>query len=255
MACPAASTGRGRVRASARRGCLACPSAGGHKRVLIYSHDSFGLGHVSRCRTIANAIVRADPRHLGSDPVGLAGDRLLRVPLGHRFRAHPGRGEAAATAIRPPTCKSASSIRWRCARRIIRDTADIYRPDLFIVDKEPLGLRGEVVPALTAEGARHAAGARPARRHGRSRRARRRMGAQERRAGAARSYDEIWIYGLPQINKPLPGIEVPPSVRQRSLHGYLRRDLPLTATLPHEPKITDGPSSWSPPAAAATAPT
>ena len=31
------------------------------KRVLIYSHDSFGLGHVSRCRTIANALVAADP--------------------------------------------------------------------------------------------------------------------------------------------------------------------------------------------------
>ena len=71
--------------------------------------------------------------------------------------------------------------------RIIRDTADIYRPDLFIVDKEPTGLRGEVVPALdAAEGARHAAGAGPARRHGRSGSARRRMGAQERRAGAAR---------------------------------------------------------------------
>ena len=31
------------------------------KRVLLYSHDSFGLGHVSRCRTIANALVEADP--------------------------------------------------------------------------------------------------------------------------------------------------------------------------------------------------
>ena len=25
-------------------------------------------------------------------------------------------------------------------------------------------------------------------------------------------YDEIWIYGLPQINKPLTGIEVPPDI-------------------------------------------
>ena len=36
------------------------PDANRSKRVLIYSHDSFGLGHVSRCRTIANAIVEAD---------------------------------------------------------------------------------------------------------------------------------------------------------------------------------------------------
>jgi len=33
---------------------------GTKKRVLLYSHDSFGLGHVSRCRTIANAIAEAD---------------------------------------------------------------------------------------------------------------------------------------------------------------------------------------------------
>src|SRR3981189_2679303 len=32
--------------------------------------------------------------------------------------------------------------------RIIRDTADIYRPDLFILDKEPTGPGGEVLPAL-----------------------------------------------------------------------------------------------------------
>src|SRR5258705_8396530 len=26
-------------------------------RILIYSHDSFGLGHLRRCRTIAHALV------------------------------------------------------------------------------------------------------------------------------------------------------------------------------------------------------
>ena len=36
------------------------PTSTRSKRVLLYSHDSFGLGHVSRCRTIANAIVEAD---------------------------------------------------------------------------------------------------------------------------------------------------------------------------------------------------
>src|SRR6201985_3933287 len=40
---------------------LRMPASGGRsKRVLLYSHASFGLGHVSRCRTIANAIVTAD---------------------------------------------------------------------------------------------------------------------------------------------------------------------------------------------------
>ena len=55
-------------------------------------------------------------------------------------------------------------------------------------------------------------------------------------------YDEIWIYGLPQINKPLTGIEVPPSVRHKMVYtGYLRRDLPLHSDVPHELEEIDGP--------------
>ena len=30
-------------------------------RVLIYSHDTFGLGHIRRCRAIANALVASFP--------------------------------------------------------------------------------------------------------------------------------------------------------------------------------------------------
>ena len=69
---------------------------------------------------------------------------------------------------------------------IIRHTADIFDPDIFIVDKEPLGLRGEVRPdARPAAGARHAAGPRPARRDGRSRARSRPNGSARTRPGAA----------------------------------------------------------------------
>ena len=30
-------------------------------RVLVYSHDSFGLGHLRRCRAIAHALVERNP--------------------------------------------------------------------------------------------------------------------------------------------------------------------------------------------------
>lgn len=29
----------------------------GNARILMYSHDTFGLGHLRRCRTIAHALV------------------------------------------------------------------------------------------------------------------------------------------------------------------------------------------------------
>ena len=39
---------------------------------------------------------------------------------------------------------------------IIRHTAEIFEPDIFIVDKEPLGLRGEVAETLDDAEARAA---------------------------------------------------------------------------------------------------
>ena len=32
------------------------------RRVLLYSHDTFGLGHLRRSRTIASAMTAADPK-------------------------------------------------------------------------------------------------------------------------------------------------------------------------------------------------
>ena len=141
--------------------------------------------------------------------------------------------------------------------RIIRDTADIYRPDLFIVDKEPTGLRGEVGPALRLlkeRGTPLVLGLRdvmddPAA-----------LAAEWERKNVVPAlrdlYDEIWIYGLPQINKPLTGIEVPPSVRQRwSIPAICTATCRSQPTCRTKSRRSTGPSSWSPRAAAATAPT
>ena len=117
--------------------------------MLIYSHDSFGLGHVSRCRTIANAIVEADKSVSvlivsGSPMIGSyefrSGIDFVRIP-GVVKQIDTGEYDSANLRVGVE-----HTLEMRT--RIIRDTADIYRPDLFIVDKEPLGLRGEVVPAL-----------------------------------------------------------------------------------------------------------
>jgi predicted glycosyltransferase len=126
---------------------------------------------------------------------------------------------------------------------IIQHTAEMFDPDLFIVDKEPVGLRGEVLPTLEmlkARGTPLVMGLRdvmddPSK-----------LAAEWERKNVVPAlrdlYDEIWIYGLPQINKPLTGIEVPPSVRHKMVYtGYLRRDLPLHSDVPHEMEEIDGP--------------
>jgi predicted glycosyltransferase len=214
------------------------------KRVLIYSHDSFGLGHVSRCRTIANAIVEADKSVSvlivsGSPMIGSyefrSGIDFVRIP-GVVKQIDTGEYDSANLRVGVE-----HTLEMRT--RIIRDTADIYRPDLFIVDKEPLGLRGEVVPALKmlkARGTPLVMGLRDVMDDPDK------LAAEWERKNVVPAlvdlYDEIWIYGLPQINKPLTGIAAPPSVRHKMVYtGYLHRDLPLHTDVPHEAEEIDGP--------------
>ena len=40
-------------------------------------------------------------------------------------------------------------------------------------------------------------------------------------------YDEIWVYGLPQVYDPLTGLDIAPDIRAKvRFTGYLRRHLP-----------------------------
>ncbi|MBS0519128.1 MAG: hypothetical protein JSR90_10575 [Proteobacteria bacterium] len=219
------------------------PATSRSKRVLLYSHDSYGLGHVSRCRTIANAIVEADNSISvliisGSPVIGSyefrSGIDFVRIP--GMVKQITGEYDAANLRV---GAEHTLEIR----ARIIRDTADIYRPDLFIVDKEPLGLRGEVMPTLELlkkRGTPLVYGLRdviddPTQ-----------LAVEWQRKNVMPAlrdlYDEIWAYGLPQINKPLTGLDLPPSVRHKTIYtGYLRRDLPLHADIPHEVEEIGGP--------------
>ena len=196
-----------------------------HKRVLIYSHDSFGLGHLRRCRAIAHSLVDADPAVSvlilsGSPIIGSFDFRsrvdFVRVPGVIKLR----NGEYVSLNLHidlEETLAMRSSI--------LRHTADIFDPDLLIVDKEPLGLRGEVrdtLDLLQRRGTALILGLRDVMDDPEA------LESEWERKHAvpalAEYYDEIWVYGLPQICDPLAGLSVPTSVRRRMTYtGYLRR--------------------------------
>jgi len=49
-------------------------------------------------------------------------------------------------------------------------------------------------------------------------------------------YDEIWVYGLPQICDPLEGIDIPQRVRRKMVYtGYLHREVPTHGAPPRLP--------------------
>jgi predicted glycosyltransferase len=200
-------------------------------RVLIYSHDTFGLGHLRRCRTIAHSLVDLE-RDLsviiltGSPIIGSFNFRarvdFVRIPGVIKLRS----GDYTPLSL---LIDIEETLELRAS--IIRHTAEIFDPDIFIVDKEPLGLRGEVhdtLVMLKERGTRLVLGLRdimdePAAL----------VPEWERKkvVPALRDlYDQIWVYGLPQICDPLEGIDLPKSVRRKMIYtGYLHR------TLPHGP--------------------
>ena len=216
-------------------------NGGRNQRVLIYSHDSFGLGHLRRCREIAHALVE-DQKSLsvlilsGSPIIGSFDFRarvdFVRVPGVIKLRNGDYTPLKLFIDIEETMAMRAS---------IIEHTAKVYDPDLFIVDKEPLGLRGEVESTLRLmkeRGTPCVLGLRDImdepgllapeweRKHS--------------VPALAKYYDDIWVYGLPQICDPLEGIELPASLRRKMTYtGYLRRGLPQTTTKHSLEKIAD----------------
>lgn len=213
------------------------------KRVLLYSHDSFGLGHVSRCRTIANAIIESDS---SASVLIISGSPIIgsyEFRSGIDFVRVPGVVKNMSGEYDSANLRVGVEHTMEMRTRIIRDTADIYRPDLFIVDKEPLGLRGEVLPTLKLlkkRGTPLVLGLRDVMDEPEA------LAAEWDRKKIVPAlidlYDEIWVYGLPQLNDPMAGIAIPPSVRHKTVYtGYLKRELPLHTDTPHELLEIDGP--------------
>jgi predicted glycosyltransferase len=198
-----------------------------HKRILIYSHDSFGLGHLRRCRAIAHALVRHDPKVSvlilsGSPIIGNFEFRdrvdFVRLPGVVKLK----NGEYVPLKL-PMDIEETVALR----AAIILHTAEAFNPDVFIVDKEPHGLRGEVLETLhmlKARGTFLVLGLRDILDDPHL------LGPEWRNKNVMPTlenlYDELWVYGLPQICNPLDGLNVPHSVQRKTVYtGYLRREL------------------------------
>ena len=139
---------------------------------------------------------------------------------------------------------------------LIKQVVLSFDPDIVIVDKEPVGLRGELVPALDIlrrRGARIVLGLRdvldePAK-----------LYEEWRHSGAidalGQIYDDIFIYGLEGIYQPLAGLPDQHHFAEKVRYtGYLKRAVPSPMPPNRYRGSPSSPSSWSRPVAAATAP-
>jgi predicted glycosyltransferase len=197
-------------------------------RILMYSHDTFGLGHLRRCRTIAHSLVEAfrgvHVLIISGSQIAGAFDFKARVDfvkIPSVIKLYNGEYTSIGQHI-----DISETIEWRT--RIIRSTAESFEPDILIVDKEPLGLKRELLPTLAflkQRNCRLVVGLRDV------------LDDEELLAAEwaqndtlghiDRFYDDIWIYGPAGFWNPLQGLKLPARLTDRFTYtGFLRRELP-----------------------------
>ncbi len=123
-------------------------------RILVYSHDTFGLGNIRRMIAISEALTAADPR---ANVLLLSGSPVL-----HAFRMPPridyvklpclARDTKGVYGVKYLDLDYPAALRLRSS--LIVSAANEFEPDIVLVDKKPIGVAGELQAALDLLSAR-----------------------------------------------------------------------------------------------------
>ena len=193
--------------------------------ILMYSHDTYGLGHIRRTMAIANHLRGTNTNILILTGSPIAG--RFALPSQVDFVRIPGMIKKTNDEYRSLSIKIEDQQALSIRTNIILATAQTFKPDLFIVDKEPLGLKREVLPTLAwlKEG-------KP--------RARTVLGLRDILddpevivkdwrdrdiySSLSSLYDEIWVYGNQEVYDPVSLYQFPEAIKDRVVFtGYIPR--------------------------------
>jgi predicted glycosyltransferase len=194
-----------------------------HYRMMIYSHDTFGLGHLRRCRRLAHAFVEKYQNLsvliLSGCPIIGSFDFKPRVD----FVRIPGIQKQAdgtydAYHLGLPV-QDVLTIR----RKILLKSTQAFKPHLFLVDKEPWGLQGELKPTLhwlKEKGVPTLLGLRDVLDDPET------LAKEWKRKGAFEAlesiYDQLWIYGPKTLYNPLKELPLSKNIMNKThFTGYL----------------------------------
>lgn len=117
-------------------------------RLLLYSHDTYGLGHLRRTLAIAGQVAADLPNShqlliTGSMVAGAFGlpPRLDMIKLPALSKRSSGQYTARALPL-----SLGETIAWR--EQMILQAALNFEPHVLLVDKSPAGVQGELLPTL-----------------------------------------------------------------------------------------------------------
>jgi predicted glycosyltransferase/CheY-like chemotaxis protein len=217
---------------------------GAATRMLFYSHDTFGLGHLQRSSNLIRTLVEAHP--------GLSVLLVTGSPVVDRYQLPSGADYVKLPAVRKVAAEryAARSLRIsdagvrRLRRNLLLGAVQNFDPNVVLVDHAPVGMRGEMRPALdwlTNRGACH-----------------RIFGMRDisddpqvilplwRKQGIygvlRELYDDIVIYGDPTVFDPVARYEFPEDIAAKTRFvGYVCEPSPPLRAAPtassHVPRV------------------
>lgn len=196
--------------------------------ILMYSHDTYGLGHIRRTMAIASHLRAQDTNILiltGSPIVG-----RFALPDQIDFVRIPGMIKKTNEEYLPLSIKINPKHALDIRRNLIKATAKTFQPHMFIVDKEPLGLKKEVLPTLkwlkrSLPGTKTILGLRDIMDEASVVK----QDWEEKGVYSAMEdlYSEIWVYGQQELYDPVEEYSISDSVnRKMTFTGYIPRPVP-----------------------------
>jgi predicted glycosyltransferase len=117
-------------------------------RLIVYSHDAYGLGNIRRMLAICKYLLETTPDLsillISGSPVV----HSFRMPQGLDYIKLPclGRDEKGELSTKFLGTNPQEAIKLRSD--LIKSTIASFQPDLILVDKKPYGLQGELKPAI-----------------------------------------------------------------------------------------------------------
>lgn len=216
-------------------------------RVVIYSHDTFGLGNIRRTLLLSEELTQQYPNAAILIITGSPMIHAFRIPEGIDYIKLPCLDRLDVDRYEPRFLAANSEEVKRTRMAILRNSVLGFAPDLMIVDKRPSGVDGELLGTLRAlrrgrRSTKLVLGLRdildePER----TRRSLRRSRSLE---AIVRYYDEVWIYGSQAIFDPVKEYGFPDTVaRKTHFCGYLKRptaEAPPNGGPPHVLVTTGG---------------
>lgn len=123
-------------------------------RVLVYSHDTYGLGNIRRMLAICERLLAKCPDLSILLVTGSPMIQSFRLPARLDYIKLPCVSRTASDVYEAKSLGTAPDETMQLRRDLLVSAAENFKPDLILVDKKPCGVKNELKPVLEAATAR-----------------------------------------------------------------------------------------------------